>query len=550
MNEDLRFKSISVWMSVGLPIAALLLVIFGAAFSLLYDLAKGGDRAYAANSTVLVSRAIQGRLDGISTLANDYTEWDLAYQAITENWDETWVKENIYVTAVSSSLVYRPGLGIRFAYTAPKFAQHTQQSLEIGGSAQVKQLAIDVLAQEAIPGLMGKSTMQSLDGNIALIHVSPFRPSGASGDFLANAVRKDVAIVVDYLTPSRLRDLGTAVDVSNLTFEVGAGPPDKDATDIIYPIKSAENQVIGWLKWKNKMPGTTGFAKRGTAILGGILVAFLVAFIVSAHLVRVQLKIHDTARQTAEAANRVKSEFLANMSHELRTPLNSVIGYAEIIQEDAQMGQTEAVGKDAQRIQRSATHLLALINDVLDHSKIEAGKMDIHPEIVDLASTLSDVAESLCSRAKGNNVTLSVACDPEIGDAMIDPVRFKQCLLNVASNAVKFTKDGDVTIAMRPVTLETGPSIRVTITDSGIGMDAEVLSRLFQPFEQADGSTTRNFGGSGLGLAITKQLVEAMGGSICVESELGKGSTFVMIFPRGELEATGAETVDALSIAA
>ena len=125
---------------------------------------------------------------------------------------------------------------------------------------------------------------------------------------------------------------------------------------------------------------------------------------------------------------------------------------------------------------------------------------------------------------------------------MIDPVRFKQCLLNVASNAVKFTKDGVVNIAMRPVNLPSGPSIRITINDSGIGMNPEVLSRLFQPFEQADSSTTRNYGGSGLGLAITKQLVEAMGGSISVESVSGRGSTFVIVVPRGDVE-TVADTI-------
>jgi signal transduction histidine kinase len=176
--------------------------------------------------------------------------------------------------------------------------------------------------------------------------------------------------------------------------------------------------------------------------------------------------------------------------------------------------------------------LLTLINDILDHSKIEAGKMSINPESVDLAELTCDVTDSLTPRARDNNVKLTMACDPEIGVAMIDPVRLRQCMLNVASNAVKFTKDGTVTIAMRPVTLEKVDCIRVSVSDTGIGISEEALSRLFTPFEQADGSTTRNFGGTGLGLSITKHLVEAMGGSVKVESEVGKGSTFTLIFPR------------------
>ena len=344
------------------------------------------------------------------------------------------------------------------------------------------------------------------------------------------------------MTATRLAAIAKSINVQGLTYVTGSKAPAVRPDFIYKAVKNRGGSTIGWLGWQHKMPGTLSFKDRGVSIFVGLFIAFVLAFLLSAHLVRAQLKILEAAREAAEVANRVKSEFLANMSHELRTPLNSVIGYAEIIQEDAQMGNTDGVSSDASRIQRSATHLLSLINDLLDHSKIEAGKMDICPEIVNLEDTLRDVVDSLQVRAQANNVSLTTTCDPKTGLAMIDPVRFKQCLLNVASNAVKFTKDGVVNIAMRPVNLPSGPSIRITVNDSGIGMNPEVLSRLFQPFEQADSSTTRNYGGSGLGLAITKQLIGAMGGSISVESVSGRGSTFVIVVPRGDVE-TVADTM-------
>lgn len=525
----------SIWFSVGAPIAALLFAITLGGFTLLYDLAKDQDETYKNNSTILVQRAIAGRVESLATLANDYGEWDVAYQNVTTTWNEQWVRDNIYATAVDGTLIVRPSLGLRYNYTSGVGARYAAHNAIVGSSEEVRRLASTTLAAPYEIGRAGKSTLQKVKGELALISLSPVRPSRTGGSAGLNGVRKDVLVTVEYMSAERLAAIGKAINVEGLAIFAGAASPEADSLMIYSALLNSRGQTVGWVGWKNTMPGTASFKTRSVAIFIGLIFAFVLAFLTSARLVRSQLQVLDTARKTAEVANRVKSEFLANMSHELRTPLNSVIGYAEIIQEDAAMGHTTGVSDDASRIKRSATHLLALINDLLDHSKIEAGKMDIYPEVVGLEGVLSDVVESLESRAQANNVSLSVACDPEIGEAMIDPIRFKQCLLNVAGNAVKFTKDGKVTIAMRPIVLENTPSIRITIKDNGIGMDAEVLSRLFQPFEQADGSTTRNFGGSGLGLAITKQLVEAMDGTISVESESGKGSTFVIIVPRGNV---------------
>ena len=532
----------STWFTVGGPIIALLIAISVAGFSLLYDMAKEQDREFAENTTLLVDRAVKERVVSLATLTSDYTDWDAAYQSISVRWDQSWVEENMYMVSVDSSIVYRPELGVRYSYSSVTGEPHIAQTAELGASKEVKKLAVSILAAPTSIGNRGTHTLVNFDTNVAIVYMAPFRPTGKVGNFDATAPRKDVAVVIDFLTENQLGHIAKVIDVENFRYVGGKNQPKSLNPTISSPFKNYAGETVGWLTWKHELPGTKSFKRRSLAIFIGLASLCVLAFLLSAHLVRAQLKILEAAREAAEVANRVKSEFLANMSHELRTPLNSVIGYAEIIQEDAQMGNTGGVSSDASRIQRSATHLLSLINDLLDHSKIEAGKMDICPDIVNLEDTLRDVVDSLQVRAQANNVSLTTTCDPKTGIAMIDPVRFKQCLLNVASNAVKFTKDGVVNIAMRPVNLPSGPSIRITINDSGIGMNPEVLSRLFQPFEQADSSTTRNYGGSGLGLAITKQLVEAMGGSISVESVSGRGSTFVIVVPRGDVE-TVADTI-------
>ncbi|HWA01111.1 MAG TPA: ATP-binding protein [Caulobacterales bacterium] len=245
------------------------------------------------------------------------------------------------------------------------------------------------------------------------------------------------------------------------------------------------------------------------------------------------------ARARAEAANIAKSQFLANMSHELRTPLNAVIGYAEILDEDleAQGGQ-EALRADAQRIRSSGRHLLKLVNDVLDISKIEANRLEIDAEFLDVGRVLRDVADSLRHSAeeRGNRIDVKVSAD--LGPVWADSLRLHQCVLNLASNACKFTKQGLVSISAERCDDERGAWICIRVRDTGIGIDAEAITKLFKPFVQADVTTTRRFGGTGLGLSITRELARLMGGDVAVESVVGAGSTFTLILPhRSESES-------------
>jgi GAF domain-containing protein/DNA-binding response OmpR family regulator len=233
-----------------------------------------------------------------------------------------------------------------------------------------------------------------------------------------------------------------------------------------------------------------------------------------------------------EVASQHKSRFLANMSHELRTPLNAVIGVTEMLLEDARDLKRDDEIEPLDRVLRAARHLLALINDILDLSKIEAGKMELHLESFSLAPLIVDVVKTIEPLAAKNGNRLVVDCLPETGTIHADQTRFRQALLNLASNANKFTEKGTVTIAARHEPIDGREWVTVAVTDTGIGMNTEQMERLFQEFSQADSSTTRKYGGTGLGLAISRHFCRMMGGDITVDSQPGEGSTFTIRLPR------------------
>jgi adenylate cyclase len=236
------------------------------------------------------------------------------------------------------------------------------------------------------------------------------------------------------------------------------------------------------------------------------------------------------ARDAAQEASRTKSSFLANMSHELRTPLNAIIGVTEMLQEDARDLKRDDELEPLDRVLRAARHLLALINDILDLSKIEAGKMEVHLESFPVAPLVDEVAKIVEPMATRNGNRIIVEHEP-VGSIYADQMRVRQALLNLASNACKFTSNGTVTVSVLKAGGDRGELLRISVADTGIGMSPDQLDRLFQEFTQADSSTTRKYGGTGLGLAISRRFCQLMGGDINVESELGRGSTFTIEIP-------------------
>jgi signal transduction histidine kinase len=261
-----------------------------------------------------------------------------------------------------------------------------------------------------------------------------------------------------------------------------------------------------------------------------LLETFAAQAVIAIENVRLFNEIQGKSREL-EVANRHKSAFLANMSHELRTPLNAIIGITQLLQAESELLKREDQSEPLQRVLGAGRHLLTLINEILDLSKIEAGRMDLQLEPVALTPVLDDLRSTMEPLAEKNGNALQISCVPDAVSVYADVVRLRQILLNVGSNANKFTEKGTVTVAVDHEAADRRRWVRFRVCDTGIGMTPEQVNRLFQDFVQADRSTARKYGGTGLGLAITRRLCNMMGGDITVESKPGVGSTFTIRLP-------------------
>jgi signal transduction histidine kinase/CheY-like chemotaxis protein len=259
------------------------------------------------------------------------------------------------------------------------------------------------------------------------------------------------------------------------------------------------------------------------------------------------------AREAAENANRTKSLFLANMSHELRTPLNAILGYSEMLHEEAAERGLDEFGGDLEKIGSAGKHLLALINDILDLSKIEAGKMELFLESFDLPAMIDEVMSTIGPLVQTNANTLKVVLAPDLGAMHADQTKVRQGLFNLLSNAAKFTRGGTITVDAERTSMDGREWIVFRVTDTGIGLSPGQMVKLFQDFTQADASTTRKFGGTGLGLALTRRFCQMMGGDVTVHSVPDEGSVFTIKLPavvRDDPEAAARAAAGAVAAAA
>jgi GAF domain-containing protein len=293
---------------------------------------------------------------------------------------------------------------------------------------------------------------------------------------------------------------------------------------LIVPLVSAD-RVVGALVIRRKQPGS--FPKSTIQLLQTFAAQSVLA-IQNARLFR---EIEEKSRQL-QMASEHKSQFVASMSHELRTPLNAIIGLTEMMVTNAARLGTEKAAEPLQRVHRAGTHLLGLINQVLDLSKIEAGKLELNPQTVELAPLIDEVVGTARELAGQNKNHLVVEVQENLGAITVDPMRLRQILLNLLSNACKFTKEGE--IKLRASRVSNGRHwVQLSVSDTGIGMTAEQQAKLFEEFSQAEATTAQRFGGTGLGLAITRKLARIMGGDVTVASEPGKGSVFTVRLPGG-----------------
>jgi signal transduction histidine kinase len=453
---------------------------------------------------------------------------------VTLSFDRRWAEDNFFSGNADVLGIVNASQGVRFTYFDPSIAAKA-------AAITVFLSTVDRKVHDAYQRAPSDKTLKKgpvglvlVDGQLAAIAAQPIRPEGKFEGTKPNAdLPIDIVISLKFIDQEALDLLSQSYQLKDVKLHFGAPPTAIPSQRISYPLAGVNGETIAWLDWSNVKPGTTSFAKRVFPILVGLMIICFVAMVVTRRLLASQMTMSDMARTSAEEASKTKSAFLASVSHELRTPLNAIIGYTEMVSEDcAAMGAQESAD-DCKKVLGSAHHLLGLINDLLDHSKIEAGKMDLNPGVTPLMPIFTGVGEALSSLMAKNNTQFVLNCNPDIGEALVDAMRLKQCLLNLVSNAAKFTSDGKITLSARPVDLDGVAFVRMTVKDSGIGMSEATIAKLFAPFVQADETTAARFGGTGLGLVITRALVEAMGGQISVESVVGQGSTFTILVPRG-----------------
>jgi signal transduction histidine kinase/DNA-binding response OmpR family regulator/HAMP domain-containing protein len=291
---------------------------------------------------------------------------------------------------------------------------------------------------------------------------------------------------------------------------------------LVVPLLDAEG-ILGVLVVRRKAPGE--FSKHSVDLLQ----TFAAQSVLAIRNANLFAEVEEKSRQL-ELASQHKSQFVASMSHELRTPLNAIIGLTEMMVTNAARFGTEKAAEPLRRVHRAGTHLLGLINQVLDLSKIEAGKLELNPEQVNVAPLIEEVVGTARQLAEQNKNRLLVETQPNLAPLTADPMRLRQILLNLLSNACKFTKQGEVTLSVRKV-VDGHNWVEFAVADTGIGMTPEQQAKLFEEFSQADSSTARRYGGTGLGLAITRKLARMMGGDVMVKSEPGKGSVFTVRLP-------------------
>lgn len=530
MERDEALKDDGVgraWISVGLPILGLIFIVIMLAVATLAGFAREQDRAYAEATQRLMTGSVEGRAQTLSGIALDYANWEQAYQSITVRWDPSWVEGNIYSAVADAMVLFRDDGVVRYSSLSDDYVS---EAADVRSVAMVAARAIPNLrrlpAAPTLPGTVAR-TVTRLDGRLVIIAVAAVtqeddaarlaRPEGAPAEFLA---------VIDVVDETRLSEVSQSLDLADLAFVAGAAPAGDDHVQV--PVADASGRVIGSLQWRHAHPGPAAFSRQIWPVIIGLLCIGALAILVARLLVTQQVRTIASARAALDSS-QAKSDFLARVSHELRTPLNAVIGYAEMIQEDAHSAESRA---DAGRIVSAARHLSHLLSDIIDQSRLDSGRIKFNCEVLPVAGMLAEAQGLLAPAARNAGVTVTMTSSALADFVYADHIRLRQCLLNLIGNAIKFSPKGAV-VSVRARRENSGAQKMIVfdIIDNGLGIAKNEQAQIFRPFGQANAGISKTFGGTGLGLSISRDLAREMGGDITVTSELGEGSTFSLSIP-------------------
>lgn len=502
---------------------ALVGVVLVLALAVVANFARIQDRNFEQETQRLVQGAIDGHVRAVSNLTLDYAMWDDAYERVTVRWDAEWIESNFYSAVANALVVMRANGETRYSWAMEGETATLSANAVRAALANVTLPAPDEATNENLV----TTTAFMHEGNLVLLALAPITLEEPEARAAGNARRPtDYLAIVDVIDTVDLASFGQSLDLEDLQFGRRAA-----SSEIVTLAPQPHDADFGVLSWRNERPGSAAFAGQMLPIALCLLVVGAMTLLVSRRLVSAH--VHQAARaEAALESSRLRAEFIATMSHELRTPLNAIIGYSELIEETAEATSSgKAIRTDAGRVLTAAKHLRQLVTDILDHSRIDSGRLRLAIESVSVAGAIAEAAEFAEPLAKAQGVAFSVADDTGGADVAADDMRLRQCLINLIGNAVKFTRDGQVRVKARLEQRTDGTFVVFDVTDTGIGIEPAALTRLFQPFVQANEQIQVKYGGTGLGLSISQKLARAMGGVISATSELGKGSTFSLALP-------------------
>lgn len=520
-NLQLDSAARRAWISAGAPILALVGVVLLLAFALVANFARTQDESFRQESRRLVEGAVEGRVRAASNLTLDYAMWNDAYANVTQRWNAGWIEDNLYSAVASALVVIRADGSIRYAWTADG------ESVTLAREATHAALAF---AQLPSPDAMDNqdlvvTTSFNHNGRATIVAIAPIsREDAAERQRRNRSLTTDYLLIVDIIDASEMAAIGQSLDLEG--FSVGETTASPDVVTF-----APGRADLGILSWRDERPGSAAFAGQITPIVLCLIVIGALTIFVSRRLVASNIQAAARAESALESS-RLRAEFIATMSHELRTPLNAIIGYSELIEESAEPTPNgTAIRTDAGRVLSAARHLRQLVTDILDHSRIDSGRLRLSIENVPVAGALAEAAEFADPLAIAQGLAFSIIDNTGGADVAADDVRLRQCLINLIGNAIKFTRDGHVRVQARLEHRNDGAFVVFDVVDTGIGIEPAALTRLFQPFVQANEQIQVKFGGTGLGLSISQKLARAMGGVITATSEFGKGSTFSLALP-------------------